>query len=401
MYSQEEYDDRAVLNYKIKPYKDIAIQSFTTDLISPQVCDTAVNLRAVVAGGRELLYRYRIDGNYGEDSGFIRSSNYTWQTKKSGKYRLELWVKDASFEGNYEAKASLDFTVDELNRDPVVINEVIMDKESKILKGEVINVKVMASGGTDLRYSFHVKRNEKEVERIDYGTCNWVNFTPEEKGLYELEIRIKDKYSQREFDSHSVVYIEAYDFIPAVIDHVLSPAKENYLVGDTIRYSVITQNTKKTIIKYVLYINGHKAEETDYVKEKKYEFTPKCSGVYTLELYAKNEDSDKEFDSKKEVKVKVSEALPISNTRIQCDKLKPSINEPVIFTVNCQGGKEVLYQFYLMEKGEWTLIQNYSRKNYCSFIPFSQGVYRVLVLCRSSLKKCSYEDYDLIEFVVE
>lgn len=401
MYSQKDYDDRAVLNYKIKPYKDIAIQSFTSDLTSPQLCETKVTLRAVVAGGRELLYRFRIDGNYGEDSGFIRSNTYTWDTKKAGKYKLELWVKDISYEGNYESSASLDFTVDEHCNDPIVINELIMDRSSKLLKGEVINVKVLASGGTDLRYSFYVKKDNKVIEKIDFGSCNWVNFTPEEKGVYELEARVKDKYSLREFDSHSVVYIEAFDYIPAVIDYVLSPAKENYMVGDTLTYTIIAQNTSKTFIKYVLSINGHKVEETEFVKEKKYKFTPKCNGVYTLDIYARNEASDKEFDSKKEVKLIVHDAVQITNTKIQCDKAKASLNETVTFTANCQGGKEVVYQYYLMEKGDWMLVQNYSRKNYYSFIPFAKGIYRVLVLCKSSLKRCSYEDYDIMEFKVE
>lgn len=401
MYSQKDYDHRALINYKIKPYKDISIQSFTTDLTSPQLNETKVTLRAVVLGGRELLYRFRIDGNYGEDSGYIRNNTYVWETKKSGKYKLELWVKDVSFEGNYEAEASLDFTVDEECKDPIVINDIIMDRSSKLLKGETINIKVLAAGGTDLRYSFHVRKDNKEVEKIDYGTCNWVNFTPEEKGLFELEARVKDKYSLREYDSHTVVYVEAFNYIPAAIDYVLSPAKEHFMVGDTVTYTVITQNTSKTLLRYVLNINGHKVEETDFVKDKKYKVTPKCSGVYTLDIFARNEDSDKEFDSKKEIKLIVHDAVQITNTKIQCDKTKPVVNEAVTFTVNCEGGKEVVYQFYLMEKGDWILVQNYSRKNYYSFIPFSQGVYRILALCKSNLKKCNYEDYDIMEFKVE
>ncbi|MCM8711875.1 triple tyrosine motif-containing protein [Clostridium sp. SYSU_GA19001] len=401
MYSPREYDDRALLNYKVKPYRDIVIQSFTSDLSSPQVCETTVNLKAVVSGGKELLYRFKIDGNYGEDSGYTRNDNYTWNTKKPGEYKIELWVKDISFEGTYEKSASMNFTVDEQCKEPIVINEVILDRKNKILKGETINVKIIASGGIELRYSFHVKKNGKEVEKIDFGTCNWVNFTPEEKGKYELEARVKDKYSKRDYDSHSVIYVEVYDYMPAVIDYVLLPARENYIVGDSLTYTVIAQNTKKILLKYVLSINGHKVEETDYVKDKKYAFTPKCSGAYSLEIYAKNEDSDKEFDCKKEINLKVYDALPITNTKIQCDKIKAQVNEVITFSAACEGGKDVLYEFYIMEKGDWILAQNYSKKNYYSFMPFSSGTYRVLVLCKSSLRKCSYEDYGIFEFTVE
>ncbi len=401
MYSQREYDDRALLSYKIKSYKEIAIKSFAADLNSPQVCETAITLKAVASGGKELLYRFKIDGNYGEDSGYTRSNTYVWDSKKPGEYRLELMVKDVSFEGSHEASSVINFKIEEQCDDPVVINEVILDKSGRLLKGEVVNIKVIASGGSDLRYSFIEKRDGKVINKVDYGTCNWVNFTGNESGSYELEVRVKDKYSKREYDSHSIVHIEVFNYIPALIEHVLSPIKENYIVGDTISYTVIVQNTNHTLLRYVLSINGQKVEETDFVRDKKYEFTPKCSGLYALEIYAKNEESEKDFDVKKEIKLKVNDALPITNTKIYCDKSRFLVNESATFTVTSKGGKDVLYQFYTMNKGEWTLIQDYSKKDYYTFIPFSKGTYRVLALSRSSLKKVTYEDYDIFEFIAE
>jgi hypothetical protein len=401
MYSQREYDDRALLNYKVKPYKEVTINSFDTDLSSPQVCNTEVTLKAVVSGGKELLYRFKIDGNHADDSGYSRNNTYLWKTKKSGEYRIELWVKDVSFEGSYEASSAMNFTIDEHCSDPVVINEVVLDKSKRILKNEVVKVKVIASGGLDLRYSFIEKINGKILHNVDYGTCNWVNFSSEEKGNYDLEVRVKDKYSKREYDSHSIVRFEVFDFMPAVIECILSSAKEYCIVGDTIDYSIILQNTKQILMKYVLNINGQKIEETDFVKDKKYIFTPKCSGLYSLEIYAKNEQSNKSFDTKKEVKLRVYDALPITNTKIQCDSTKVTVNEGVTFTVSSEGGKDVLYQIYLMSKGDWKLVQSYSKKDYYSFIPFSKGTYRILALSKSSLKKCDYEDYNVLEFSVE
>jgi uncharacterized protein YkuJ len=401
IYSPRDYDDIAALNYTVKPYKDIVIQSFTSDLSSPQVCETCINFKAVVFGGKELQYRFKIDGNHPEDSGYIRNSNFLWKTKKPGKYKIELWVKDVSFDGNYEKSAVMNFIIEEKNLDPIIISKVVLDKNNKILIGETINAKVIASGGIEPRYSFHVKKEGKEIEKINFGTCNWVNFTPEEKGVYELEVRVKDKYSKRNYDSHSIVYIEAFDYMPASIDYILHKKKENYQIGDIIDYEIITQYTQKTLVKYVLNINGRKVEETDYVKDKNYSFIPKCSGIYTLEIYAKNEKSDKEFDCKREIKINVYDAPPISNIKISCDKKFLKVNETVTFNVSCDGGQDVLYKFYIMEQKNWKLVQNYSKKNYYSFMPFHNGVYKLLVLCKSGLRKCDYEDYDIIKFQVE
>lgn len=402
MYSQKEYDDRAIISFNVKRYKEIEIKNFTTDKISPQICETEIFLKAVVYGGKHLLYRYIIDGNHGEDSGYIKSDSYQWITKMPGEYKITLWVKDSSFEGNYEAKKELYYVIDDKSKEPVNIDDIILDKGDKILVNDTLTIKVKASGGMDLRYSFIIKRDDEEKgTMVDYGTANWIRFTPEKAGKYQLEIRVRDKFSTRELDSHAVVYIEAGEYFPAAIDYVLYPLKEYFLCGDNIPVQVITKNTKDTLVKYVLRINGHKAEESDYTFNKKYMFTPKCSGEYILQIWAKNSKSNELFDSKKDIRIIVNEALPVTDTKIKCNKNKICDNEPVIFSVENSGGKDNIYEFYLMEKNEWIKVQSYSKKNYYSFIPFSKSKYKILALCKSNYKKCAYEDYDIFQFFVE
>jgi len=400
MYSLHEFDDRALIHYSVKPYEDINIYSFTSDLSSPQLCDTPINLKCIARGGKELMYKFKIDGKRSEDSGYIRKNNYIWTPKEAGEYKIDLWVKDVSFEGEYEKKVSLDFIIDDVSNGNVIIEDIILDKKKTVLIGEVINVKVKATGGTSLRYSFVVFRNDKEIEKIDFGTPDFVDFMPEESGKYKLEVRVKDKYSKREFDCHAVVYIEALECIPAKIEYVLLPPREYYMVGDTISLEVISENTRNTLVNYVLKINGHSVEETNFVEHKNYELKPKCSGTYSIELRAKNRFSTNEYDSKKEIKIEVHEALPITDTKILCDKTKFKVNEAITFVTQNQGGKEVVYEFYLMERGDWNLVQKFSRKNDYSFIPFSKGIYRMLVLSKNFYKSISYEDYDIMEIEV-
>ncbi|WP_027626733.1 triple tyrosine motif-containing protein [Clostridium lundense] len=402
MYSQREYDDRAIMNFKVKKYKEIQIKSFTTDKISPQICESEIVLKSVVYGGRELLYRYIIDGDYGEDSGYIRNDTYSWLTKKPGEYKITLLVKDSSYDGNYEAKEELTFIIDEKSKEPINIDEIILDKGDKILKNDALTIKVKASGGMDLRYSFIVKKNDDIKEQVvDYGTTNWIRFIPKEIGKYQFEVRVKDKFSTRLFDSHSIIYVDVFEYFPASIDYVLCPIKESFLCGDNITVEVITTNTKDTLIKYILKINGHKVEESDFSFSTKYMFTPKCGGLYIIQIYAKNKNSKELFDTKKDIKILVNEALPVTDTKIKCNKNTISENEPVIFSVENSGGKDNMYEFYIMEKEEWIKVQDYSKKNYYSFIPFSKGKYNILALCKSSYKKSAYEDYDIFQFHVE
>ncbi|MDP4179010.1 MAG: triple tyrosine motif-containing protein [Bacillota bacterium] len=390
MYSQKEFDDRAIISYKVKPYKEIIIRSFTSNISSPQICFSNITFKAVATGGTDLVYRFIIDGSYGEDSGYIRSNEYVWKTKKSGEYKITLWVKDISYEGNYEVQETMKFNIDEMSVDPVNINEILLDRTGRIIKNQTINIKAIASGGIDLRYAFNVIKGGVKLESIEYGTCNWVNFTPETGGKFDIDVMVKDKYSVREYDCHSIIHIDVYNYIPSNIDHILMPVKEYYSIGDNISFEVITQNSINTLVKYVLFINGHKIEETKYITSKKYSFIPRYSGIYNVEIYAKNKESRSEFDSKKNVKINVCESLPVTNTKIKCDKEQMNLKEPITFIVDSQGGKEVLYEFYIMEYSDWKLVQNYSRKNFYTFMPFINGIYKVLVLCKSSYKKCSY-----------
>ncbi|MBS5928338.1 MAG: triple tyrosine motif-containing protein [Clostridium sp.] len=398
--SNKEYDDRAIMLYSVKAYNPISIKSFTPDTNSPQMNGSTINFKAEVDGGREIVYRYIVEGEVAEDSGYIRRNEYTWETQKEGEYTITLYVKDISYDGDYEDKKVINYTVDKKADKPVKIVDIITDNKKTVLIGQPINMKVKAEGGISLKYSFVIYKDNKEKERIGFSDSNWINFTPDEKGEYEVEIRVKDKYSSKEYDSHTFIYVRAKEYLPGEIDYILLPNKSSYLVGDLIDIEAIVQNTRSVLIRYVTKINGHLVEDTGFIQNKKIQLKPKCSGKYTFEVYSKNVKCEEEFDSKKEVSIYVSEATPVTNTKILCDREEVVCNNEVTFKVTSVGGKDVCYEFYIMEKGNWIKTQSYSKKNYYTFIPFLKGEYRVMVLAKSFYKKVNYEDYGEFSFTV-
>ena len=396
--SNKDYDDRALMVYKVKPYNKVQVKNFTTKITSPQVNGSEVILRADVKGGNELVYRYVIEGPISEDSGFIRSNEYVWDTKQEGEYTITLYVKDISCKFDFEAKKTIVFKINKKAERPAKIVDVILDCEKNVLIGQPINMKVMAEGGLEVQYSFIVYKDNVEQERIDYGRVNWVNFIPEKKGEYQIEARVKNKYSKMEYDSHTFSYVKVKEYLPAQIDYVLMSANGTHLVDDPIEVEVITQNTKSVLMRYITKVNGHLVEDTDFIDSKKVVLTPKCTGKYTIEILAKNVKSDEDYDSRKEIAVYVSEAVPVTGTKVTCNKDDIKINQEVTFRVQSVGGKDVCYEFYVMEKGNWMKVQGYSRKDYYTFIPFIKGEYKVLVFAKSFYKKVNYEDYGEFTF---
>lgn len=396
--SNKEYDDRAIMLYSVKAYNPINIKSFTPDTNSPQMNGSTINFKAEVDGGREIVYRYIVEGEVAEDSGYIRRNEYTWETQKEGEYTVTLYVKDISYDGDYEDKKVINYTIDKKSDKPVKIVDIITDNKKTALIGQPINMKVKAEGGISLKYSFVIYKDNKEKERIGFSDSNWINFIPDEKGEYEVEIRVKDKYSNKEYDSHTFIYVRAKEYLPGEIDYILLPNKSSYLVGDLIDIEAVVQNTRSVLIRYVTKINGYLVEDTGFIQNKKIQLKPKCSGKYTFEVYSKNIKCEEEFDSKKEVSIYVSEETPVTNTKILCDREEIVCNEEVTFKVTSVGGKDVCYEFYIMEKGNWIKTQSYSKKDYYTFIPFLRGEYRVMVLAKSFYKKVNYEDYGEFSF---
>lgn len=400
VYSKNEYDDRAIINYTINSNSDrnVIIQSFTTDVSSPQACGSKIRLMADAEGGTDLLYRFIINGERCEDSGFIEDNFYLWKPEKSGEYRLELWVKNLGSKEEWEAFEFFNFNIDKSYGEDVKIINIINNNRKKVLKEEIINLHVQACGGVELRYSFIIRKDGDKIKNLDYCANNWVDFIPNESGKYEIEVRVKDEYSNSDYDCHEIINFEVVDFIPAKIDYILSHFKTYYVVGNSIDFHLVFQNTKNIVTKYSLKINDLLVEEVEYSNNNSYTFIPKHSGIYIITFYAKSDKSEETFDDKKQVKFIVKEAAPIINTEIQSDKVNIFCNEPITMTAKCDYGKDVVFEFYLMKDSEWNLIQPYSKKNYYTFIPYREDVYKVLVLTKSFYSNQSYEDFSTFEF---
>lgn len=400
IFSNKNYDDRAAIIYSVKPYNDIKIRSFTSDLISPQLQGNNVTFKSNVIGGKEVLYRYIIEGPIAEDSGYIRSKTFDWESKIDGEYKIILKVKDISSEEDYEDKKEIYFKIDKKGDKPIKILDIISNRDRSCIVGEPINIKVKAEGGAQLKYSFIVYKDGVETERINYGLSNWVNFTPEESGEYEIEVRVVDKYSEKEYDAHDIWYAKVKDYRVAEIDYVLLTQKEVYLVGDTIEIKSIIQETKSMLLRYVTKINGYEIEDTGFIESDTLKIKPKRAGKYTIEIYAKNSLCKEDYDTKNQVSVYVNEAMPVINTKVKANKDVIMQEKDVSFEVTSEGGRDVLYEFYIMENGNWIKVQNYSKKNYYTFIPFNKGDYKILVLSKSYYRKVNYEDYCEYEFKV-
>jgi hypothetical protein len=380
-------------------------------LESPQNKNTGIEISMDTSDEENFLYKFLIgfQGRWNAISDFTPNKNVKWTPAEEGNYTVMAQMRREnsakSFEFVSKAEYAIENIPEKINKElllgSIFIDEVIIEKSGPFVKNETINIKVIASGRDDIKYSFIIRKDGKELKKIKYGSSNWVDFTPEMAGEFELEIRVRDKISDSEFDTNKIILMNVLDFLPAKIDYVILPLKKYYIVSDVVALETIVQNTCNVLLKYILKINDQVIEEAGYVEGTRYIFTPKCSGIYSVEILAKNINSKIPYDSKKEIRVRIYDSYPITNTKVSCDKDVVKSNEPVTFSVSHEGGSDVVYEFFIMEGGNWKLVQNFSKKNYYMFIPFTKGQYRVLALLKSQKNKISYEDYDIYSFNIE
>ena len=381
-------------------------------LESPQSKNTEIRISLNDNSGKNFLCKYLVGsgGKWNALSDFASGKTVIWIPKEPGSYTVMAQIKEEDSKKSFDYVSKAEFVIEDTeakeerlaDKRKAHIDELDIDKKKPYVINEPIHIDVKASGGSgSYLYSFIVRKDEKELEEIQYGYCSWVNFTPETTGEFELEARVKDVDSTRYADNVQIIPIVVCEYAAAKIDYIIMPPKKQYVVSDTVAMEAIVQNTTNVLMKYILKINNHVIEETDFVESKKYEFIPKCSGVYSVVILAKNVISDALYDSKNEIWLKVEEAQTIRNTKIEHDKENIICGESITFSVSFEGGKGVLIEFYIMGEGAWQLVQSSSKKKYYTFIPYNKGFYKVLALTRSQNSVAPYEDYDIYTFIID
>ena len=80
-----------------------------------------------------------------------------------------------------------------------------------------------------------------------------------------------------------------------------------------------------------------------------FKVTPKCPGKYTIDIFARNIKCKEGFDSRREVRFYVSEALPITDTKISTSDKVFKINEEINFSTKCETSYLRKYNFDVYE----------------------------------------------------
>lgn len=377
---------------------------------------------------RKVLYKFikvSEDGNMETIREYSDDNYLSYIEKLPGKYKLLAVVKYDDSKSEFDDRAVISYEVRPC--DKVFIHNFNRFDSNRNLIGSVDNNYNMGVLGSEDRYgdienkhtylrdklilieaqygegieefTFLVKKDGKVIHSERDIMRNYIYFTPNDNGIYTVEVRIRSGDNIENIEGISE--FKVLDYRPATMSYVLKSAQNGYSVGKSIYFETISSYNKNTLCRYKVFIDGNFVEEIEYSFNKKFAFIPRCGGRYEFHFLVKDEMSSAEYDDIRIMELFIQEEVNIENIRLVCDKEIIRQGEPITFFAECDGEAAPLYEFHMMVKGEWKMVQNYSRKNYYTFIPFRYDVYRFLMMCKNPKSNNEYDDFCQCEFKVE
>lgn len=161
----------------------MTLDSFTTDVVSPQLTNTKINLNTVVKNAvGNVVYKYSVIKDGVEREIYNGSeNNVTWVPEESGQYTLKVEVID---EDGTNVKSEMNYEI----KKPLSIDSFTTDKNN-VKAGNTVTLTAATSNGIgDVKYKFYLSDNTVLYE----GSNNSVSFTPDVANKYKVYVEATD-----------------------------------------------------------------------------------------------------------------------------------------------------------------------------------------------------------------
>ncbi|WP_234121563.1 SpoIID/LytB domain-containing protein [Clostridium hydrogenum] len=273
---------------------------------------------------------------------------------------------------------------------------------NQIFLGQAVNYTASGSDGSgNYLYKFGVICNGQLVSETDYTSNNKFNFIPSSAGNYQLYVKIKDIYSDKDYDDTitSALNVQA---IPAVSINNFNANTINALIGQqTINFanSVSGGTGLGFLYKYEISKDGTVIGAADYNTNSTFNFVPSAVGNYSATLYVKDALSKANYDSKQTLAFNIYNVPSLSNFTV--DKTELLQGQGVNISAQGKDGSgSYLYKYEISKDGVIVSTRDFSSVNNFSYSPASYGDYSIKAYIKDAASTNSYDDTETIAFKV-
>lgn len=271
------------------------------------------------------------------------------------------------------------------------------DLASPQYKETDITVSANAAGGdNNISYKFSATIDGNETVLSDYSAVKTVVWTPTVAGTYTVKCLVKDTSGNT--NERSLQYVIADDelSVKPVLKGVTPTTGSEILKGEkaTVAVKASGGKTGTNLLFYKVAIKtpSSKAVNTVYYKTSNtLDFTPTELGTYTIEVSVQNSANT---TVKKTYQYECVESYtpagdPIVGMFTTDLQSSQPINKAIALTATAlRGTAPYTYQFAAND----TVIQSYSTKNTCTWIPSAEGTYKLTVTVMDANNKTATKE---------
>ena len=205
--------NNATKQWSVYDTSPLQVQSYTTDLPSPQFSGVGIVMSASATGQGTVWYKFSATSSSGSTkvvSDYSIKNSAVWTPAAAGKYTLTYEFKDAAGNTN---KRTLSYSVnDGLTSASPYIKQVTPISGQQIKNNTACNITVSAGGGVIgtklLFFKYTVKDSAGKIINTPYYTRNTsYSFTPTALGKYTLTVSVQgsdNALAERDYVYNSV-----------------------------------------------------------------------------------------------------------------------------------------------------------------------------------------------------
>ena len=355
-------------------YVDYVSSSITSVDITEEVFkNTPVTITVNADPKNNTLYRMWVkeSGEWRVISDYSENNIATFTPKSAGTYAVQVDVKNKNSNKNYDDVWSKLIEVNELI--DVKINEVNISGKHQV--NSPINIEVDANLKKDTLYRIWIRENGNWRVISDYSEKNTATYTPKTAGTYAVQVDVKNKYSNNNYDDVWSALLDIKEADKLRIDKVNVLGKME--VNTPINIEVNTNVKENTLYRIWIRENGNWRVISDYSEKNTATYTPKTAGTYAVQVDVKNKYSNNNYDDVWSALLEVNNARPtINNVEIIGEH---KVGNAITIKVNATPITDLLYRIWVKEDGNWRVISDYSEKNIAEFTPKKLGIYPIQV----------------------
>ncbi|XQY91532.1 triple tyrosine motif-containing protein [Metabacillus sp. HB246100] len=253
------------------------------------------------------------------------------------------------------------------------------------------------SGGSSLRYAFHLYDGKEWREVQPYSQNNNFTWVPEKPGNYKFSVHVKDSNSSAKYDDYktSEFVVTAADVdIRKITTDKISPQD----IGESIKLTADAIGGYDLLYAFHLYDGKEWTEVQPYTTNNTYTWKPSEPGNYKYSVHVKDKSSDAKYDDYHtlDYSMKIGK---VDVTGIQTNKQSPQNYGQIIqLSAIAKGGYKLQYAFHMYDGKEWKEVQAYSPNNVLSWTPTKPGYYKFSVHVKDQASTAIYDDYYAIDY---